>query len=233
MNFYKEFEDDIADFLLCVLEAALEAGKLPPTMSQGLITLIPKPDKDVLLIENWRPITLINNDTKLLSLIFARRLKSCLTTIIDECQSGFLKGRHTSNNVRLILDLIGYSDLLDDNSYILFVDFYKAFDTIAHSFLFKTLDLLGFDDYFKRGIKVLYKDCRSSVKLSMDTTQSFRVCRGIKQGDPAAPFLFLPVMQTMLLHINLNKFRGISLAGKEIKCCQLADDTTILLKNGN
>ncbi len=44
------------------------AVELPPTMSQGLITLIPKPDKDLLMIENWQPITLTNNDAKLLSL---------------------------------------------------------------------------------------------------------------------------------------------------------------------
>ena len=79
-------------------------GRLPPSMSQGPITLIPKPGKDPVSIENWRPITLIYNDVKLLSLSFAQRLKPCLQTIIDDCQSGFMSGRHISNNVRLILD---------------------------------------------------------------------------------------------------------------------------------
>lgn len=74
-------------------------GRLPPSMSQGLITLIPKPGKDSMCIENWRPITLINNDAKLLPLVFTQTPKLCLQTLIDDCQSGFMMGRQISNNV--------------------------------------------------------------------------------------------------------------------------------------
>ena len=193
--------------------------------------MIPKPGKDPLKIENWRPITLINNDAKLLALIFSQRLKPCLDTIIDDCQSGFMKGRHISNNIRLILDLIDYNELLSDNSFILFVDFYKAFDTVGHSFLFNTLDFFGFGDYFKRAVQTLYEGCNSSVKLPYGTTPRFNIERGIKQGDPIAPFLFLLIMQTMALYIKKYNFRGIKLDGEELKCCQLADDTTIFLQN--
>lgn len=62
--------------------------------TQGLITLIPKPKKDLLLIENYRPICLLNNDYKIVALIFGKRLK----TVLDESQSGFMKNRHISNN---------------------------------------------------------------------------------------------------------------------------------------
>lgn len=64
-----------------------------PTMTQSSITLIPKLGKNPLNTENWRPISLINNDdAKLLSTIFAERLKLCLDKIIDDCQSGFMCG---------------------------------------------------------------------------------------------------------------------------------------------
>ena len=115
-EFYKVFQDHISEFLLHVFREAIDVGKLPPTMCQGIITLIPKPNKDKLVLDNWRPITLINNDTKLFSHIFAQRLKACLDTIIDDCQSGFMQGRHISNNIRLILDLIDYKDYITDNS---------------------------------------------------------------------------------------------------------------------
>lgn len=71
------------------------------------------------------------------------------------------------------------------------------------------------------------------MKLLNGTTRSFNVDRGVKQGDPMAPFLFLLIMQTMALHINKDYFRGIQLAENQLKCCQLADDTTIFLKNEN
>ncbi len=117
-EFYKEFKEDISEFLLYVFKEILQNEVMLPTMLQGLITLIPKPGKDLLNIENWRPITLINNDTKLLSHIFASRLKLVLNEIIDDCQSGFLCGRYIGNNIRLILDLIDYNFLLTDDSYI-------------------------------------------------------------------------------------------------------------------
>ena len=88
------------------------------------------PKKDILTLDNWRPITLINNDAKLLALIFAQRLKLCLHSIIDDCQSAFMSGRHIGNNITLFLDLVDYRDYINENSYIFFVDYYKAFDTV-------------------------------------------------------------------------------------------------------
>ena len=117
-------------------------------MTQGIITLIPKPNKDKENLENWRPITLLNNDYKVLAIIFANRMKYVLDSIIDESQSGFMRKRHIANNVRLILDVLDYSDLINDNSFLLFLDFYKAFDSLEHGFILKALDKLGFGNFF-------------------------------------------------------------------------------------
>lgn len=163
--------------------------------------------RDASKIENWRPITLINNDAKLLAPMFTPRLKLCLDAIIDNCQSGFMKGKLIYNNIHLILDLVDYNYLINDNCLILFIDFYKAFDTVEHTFLFNTLDFFGFGSYFKRAIQTLYEGCNSSVKLPYGITPRFNIERGIKQGDPIAPFLFLLVMQTMTLHIQNDHLR--------------------------
>lgn len=74
----------MAPFLAAMFEEALEIEELPPTLKQGLIKLIPKPQKDKLNTENWRPISLLNNDAKIFALIFAKRLKLGLNEIIDE-----------------------------------------------------------------------------------------------------------------------------------------------------
>lgn len=73
------------------------------TLKQGLITIIPKTNMDKLYIDNWRPITLLNNDAKLLALVFARRLKKGLEKITEEEQSGFMSGRQITNNIRVNL----------------------------------------------------------------------------------------------------------------------------------
>lgn len=147
-EFYKAFNDKLIPFILAMFQESIEKGELPASLKQGVITLIPKPNKDTLYIDNWRPISLLNNDGKLFALVFAKRLKQGLHHIIDEEQSGFMHGRHISNNIRLILDMIDYNDLILDDSFLMFVDFYKAFDTVEHEFMFKAIRFLGFGDFF-------------------------------------------------------------------------------------
>ncbi len=84
---YKLFRHVIAPFLFKVYEESIEKTVLPATLCQGLITLIPKSKKDPLFIDNWHPITLLNNDYKILALVLAKRLKHILNSIIDETQS--------------------------------------------------------------------------------------------------------------------------------------------------
>ncbi len=134
---------------------------------------------------------------------------------------------YISNNIRLILDLIDYKEFITDNSCILFVDFFKAFDTIDHNFMLETLIFFGFGEYFLKAIQTLYNDCNSPIKLSHGTTSRFKINRGIRQGCPISPFLFLLVTQTMAIHIKRDTFCGIKILEKELKCSQLADDTAI------
>ncbi len=105
-------------------------------MKQGLITSIPKPGKDLLSPLITGPITLLNLDYKILSLVLAKRLKTGLSDIINETQTGFMPKRHISCNIRLILDLIDYANYINSDAIILFLGFYKAFDTIEHKFYF-------------------------------------------------------------------------------------------------
>ncbi len=91
-------------------------------MVQGLISLILKPSKGLLYLNNWHPITLLNSDYKILGPPFAKRLKLCLTEIMSTTQSGLIL-------IILHLDILDDPDLFDHKSLILFLDFYKAFDT--------------------------------------------------------------------------------------------------------
>lgn len=119
-EFYHMFSKNIAPFLFNVFKESINKSFLPPTLCQGLITLIPKPSKNITLLDNWRPITLLNNDYKIIALVLAKRLKGVLPSIIDETQSGFMPNRHISNNIRLILDILDYSDLISNDSFIFF-----------------------------------------------------------------------------------------------------------------
>lgn len=226
-EFYKTFSEELAPFLLKLFLQSIEYGKLPPTLTQGLIILIPKPKKDTLILDNWRPISLLNNDYKILASILASRIKTTLDSIIDDTQSGFMRNRHISNNICLVLDLVDYPHLYPDESFILFLDFHKAFDTIEHHFIYSALNKFGFGDFFINSIKTLYYDANCSIKLRNGTSPRFNLSRGIRQGCPISPYLFLLCSQLLADHVKQSPLRGITAVGSEIIISQLADDTTL------
>lgn len=232
-EFYITFCDKLAPFLHSVFTESIHNQTLPPTLYQGLLTLIPKPNKDSLRIDNWRPICLLNNDYKILAGIFAKRLKTVLDHIIDETQTGFMKGRHISNNIRLVLDLIDYAEYCPDDSFILFLDFCKAFDTIEHKFMFQALQKFGLGKYFCSAIETMYKKANCSIKMHTGTSPHFDLGCGIRQGCPVSPYLFLICAQLLSDFIKQSPIKGISIADREIVISQLADDTSLFLKNAS
>ena len=86
-------------------------------MKPGVIVLIPKPGKNHKIIDNLRPITLLNNDYKLLAHIYTSRLKKGISQVVSEIQSGFLNDRSIHNNIRLISDILDYSRTSLHDSY--------------------------------------------------------------------------------------------------------------------
>lgn len=188
----------------------------------------------MLLIDNWRPVSLLNNDYKLLAIIFAKRLKTVLNSVIDETQSGLMAKRHIVNNIRQVLDLLDYSEIIQENSFILFLDFYKAFDSLEHKFIGHTLHKFGFGDMllqkgtcFCKAIRTLYNNGTSSIKLKNGTSPRFGLFRGVRQGCPISPYLFLLCAQLLPTFVYESGVQGICLAGREIVISQLADDTTV------
>lgn len=230
-NFYKFFWKDIKMLLFDAVIESIKQKELMITMKQGVITLIPKPGKDKRNLNNLRPITLLNTDYKIFTKVLAARLKEGLCNIISSTQSGFLKGRSIHNNIRLVLDLIDYAHLINDDSFILFLDFQKAFDSVEHAFIFETFKQFGFGENFLDIIKMLYKDINSCVSLSEGTCPRFTIKRGIRQGCSLSPLLFITVTELLAILIRNSNLQGLKIMDQNIIISQLADDTTLFLKN--
>lgn len=231
-EFYTTFWEDIKHMLLEAFVDCSQNKEMTTSMKQGLISLIPKPNKDRLYLDNWRPITLLNSDYKILAALYANRLKLCLEEVISATQSGFMKGRHISNNIRLVLDILDYKDLFDEKALILFLDFYKAFDTVEHSFIFEALRHFGFKDNFRDMVKTLYTRTNSCVSMAHGTSPRFDVNRGIRQGCPISPFLFLIAAELLnLLIVKCVQVEGIRIGDNSLTISQLADDTCLFLQD--
>ena len=85
----------------------------------GIITLLRKKDKNSLLVKNYRPISQLNTDYKIIAKVMANRLKLCLHQIIHDDQTGFMKGRNIGSNIRTIINLIEYCDAIQINGSII------------------------------------------------------------------------------------------------------------------
>ena len=133
-EFYEAFFHLLGTALLDSFNAGFENGKLSVSQKRGIITLIPKDENNLSTLSNWRPITLLNVDYKILAKVIATRIGSVLPKLIHPDQTGFIKGRFIGQNVRLLNDLLEYTDVQKIPGILLFIDFEKAFDTIEWPF---------------------------------------------------------------------------------------------------
>ena len=108
-----------------------------------MTVLIPKKGKDKRLMDSLRPISLLNVVYKILTKALARRLSTVIQEIINEDQTGFLKGRYIGENVRLIIDVIKYAKAHDMPGLIMFCDWRKAYDSVNWEYLKNSVKALG------------------------------------------------------------------------------------------
>ena len=126
-EFYKVFWKDIGKTLTEALNFSYQKGKLAVSQRRGIVELVPKKDADPNLIKNWRPLTLLNCDYKIASKTIANRIKMVLPEVTSEDQSGFIKNRCISDNIRKLDSAIKYSENKGLHGLLLFLDFEKAF----------------------------------------------------------------------------------------------------------
>ena len=112
------------------------------SQKQAVITLIENKGKDRSFVENWRPISLVNVDTKIMSKVSASRIKSVLPNIIHHNQTGYVKDHVIGETIRSIYDIMDYTVEENIPGLLIFTDFEKAFDSVEWDFLSKCLKVI-------------------------------------------------------------------------------------------
>ena len=199
-----------------------------------MIVLIGKKESDKRLIKNWRLISLLNVDTKVLSKALAMRLKKVIGTLVAPEQSAYVPGRFIGEPIRLISDILEYTDKMNIHCYMFAADIEKAFDSVSHAFLISVLRKFGFGTNFIQWIRVLFCNQESCVMNNGHSSGYFKVDSGSRQGDPISAFLFILVLEILFIQVKSNhKVEGVRIFGHEIKISAFADDVTYFLANLN
>ena len=233
-EFYKFFWNDIKQALMKSILYSIQHGELSTEQKRGIITLIPKKDKNRIFLKNWRPLTLLNVDYKILAKTLSTRLCKVLPHIINEDQTGYIKGRFIGCNIRQIEDVMIFTELNNTPGIILTIDFEKAFDSINWNFIDKALEAFNFGPIFRGYIRTLYKNIISTIINNGNISEWFSPRRGVRQGCPISPYIFIIAVELLAITIRENpEIKGIDIHDKVLKISQLADDTTCFVSDIN
>ena len=231
-EFYLSFWDVLGPVMVDSFNYAFTTGNLSISQRQGIIRLIPKKDKDLTYLKNWRPISLLNVDYKIATKALALRLKKVLPQIISNEQTGYIEGRFIGQNIRQISDILSFTAEQNIEGIATFLDFEKAFDSLEWEFLSRTLETFSFGSDFKRWIKVIYNNITSCTINNGFSSPFFNLHRGVRQGCPLSGMLFILTVEILSCAIRSEKLiRGIQVKEKELKLTQYADDTTTFVKD--
>ena len=230
-EFFSAFWEQLGESIIDYFNDAKERRQLFITHRRGVLNLIPKKG-DQKVLQNKRPICLLDVMYKLLAKILANRLNIVLCKIIHPNQSGFMKKRFIGENIRLISDVIEYCKMDHIEGLLLAIDYRNAFDTLEHELLWYALESFNFGPDFCSWIKLLYNGALLTVSINGFTSEWFPCSRGTFQGSPLSGMLFNLTVELLANKIRSDKnVEGIVINDIEIKLSQYADDTTMFIRN--
>ena len=230
-EFYKFFWEYIKGPYLDMINECWNLEKLPISMKTAIISLIHKSSKRDNL-NNYRPISLMNTDYKIVAFVFASRMQKVICKIVDPDQCAYIKKRYIGCNIRNLIDIYEYCEAENEEGALLNIDYAKAFDSVEHDFIFSTLKMFGFGETFIKWINILYAEPIFRVKNNGWISKPYRMERGIRQGCAMSSLLFILVAEILAIKIRLDKnIKGIYVGNVEHKIVQYADDSTIILRD--
>ena len=231
-EFYKtHFELIKLDHLDLFNSILFQNEKIPTTVTRAIITLIPKNDKKEFL-KNWRPISLLCVDYKILTKILSNRLKLTLDKMISKEQTCGVPNRSIFSNLFTIREMINHSNTKNLPSYIVSIDQEKAFDKVDREFLYQIMKKLGYSNAFINFVKKIYQNTESIIANNGFLSSPFPLTRGVRQGCPLSLLLYIINGEVINLNVKSNpEIVGYPTPNQKqpLTLSQYADDTNFFV----
>ncbi|KAH7963688.1 hypothetical protein HPB52_022416 [Rhipicephalus sanguineus] len=232
-EFYKEFWPEIGKGLVGMINEILCNERVPESLKEGKLILIPKEGKDHRLPGSWRPITVLNADYKIFAAVLVSRLKHWWPDVICTQQAGSVVGRNIFNALTLTRDLLAYMDHTRTPGLCVSLDQEHAFDRVRHEYLFAILGVYGFQPKVIDLFRIIYGNMTSTLVINGVAKGKIRLTRGVRQGCALSPMLFVLCIDPFIRSISADaKIRGLPLPGTEtVTVSAYADDVTVFVRD--
>jgi hypothetical protein len=233
-GFIKDFWDILCDDVMRFLREFHRNGRLTKGINSTFIALIPKVESPQRL-NDFRPISLVGSMYKILAKVLANRLRSVIGSVISDTQSAFVKGRQILDGILVANEVVDDARRCKKELLLFKVDFEKAYDSIDWSFLDEVMYKMRFPVLWQKWIKECIGTATASVLVNGSPTDEFPLKRGLRQGDPLSPFLFLLaaegfniLMKSMFENFFFHGYKVGSANPTVVSHLKFADDTLII-----
>lgn len=232
-TFIKEFWDILKSDFIAFLEEFHANEKLVKGSNNSFICLIFKKDNQQ-RIGDYRLISLIGCMYKVLAKLLANRMREVMSNVISKLQTAFVKNRQILDGVLIANELVEEARKRKRPTLLFKVDFEKAYNSVSWEFLDYMMMRMNFPSKWRRWIRECLATDRISVLVNMSPIGEFSVGRGLRQGDPLSPFLFLIAAEGLSSMFREAERRGIysgfqlNSLDQGISHLQFADDTLII-----
>jgi exonuclease III len=234
IEFYVHFSKILAPFLSILYTEIFNQKILCNSMYSGMISQIYKGSGSRTDRKNWRPLTMLNVDYKILARILVSRLRNVMHKIVHPDQNCSVPGRDIRDGLSQIYNIISYAEANDLEGLLLSVDHMTAFDIVEWDYLYRVIDYFELGSGFLDWVKLIYKKgyVKAKIQVNGHVSDEFPITRGIRQGCPLSAFLYVLVSETVTNYIrNMSSIPGMVLLGREYKTSCYADDTNFFVKN--
>jgi len=194
INFYKACWNLVKHEVWEVVEDSRQSRSILKSLNSTFIALIPEVE-EANTPEKFRPIALCNVIYKIISKVIANRLKPILPDLISEEQSGYVEGRQILDNILLAQEMVHTLQTRKMAGMLMQLDLSKDYDKVSWNYVKAILNAFGFSEQWINWILALIKSSRFSILVNGSPSEPFSPTRGIRQGDPLSPFLFVILME--------------------------------------